>query len=187
MKAEKQQTKGFFWHIHHDKLVEWSDDINKRVEYIKKDKPASEQEIRLGLMKKVKGVLPAEFVRAYKARDKAWVKVWVKADKAGAKADKARDKADKAWDKACKARDKADKVWVKAYKAGAKADKAWTAYMKACDKADKARDKADKALDTCKAEIEALHKKECGCSEWNGKEIVFKKMSVESKIRKARS
>jgi len=148
---------GFFWHIHHNILVEWSDDINERIGAIKKNKPQNEIPIRLKLLKKVKGKLPKEFIEADKARDKA--------DKA---LDKAKDKAYKA-DKALdKAKDKAFKAWNKADKAKDKAFKAW-------NKADKALDKADKALDKARdnKQIIKLHNKECGCKEWTGKEIVF--------------
>ena len=86
--------KGFYWHVHHDKLIEWCYNYQERVEAIK-EKPKNEIETRLRLLKPVKNfkVLP--------------------------------------------------KKWVEAYKK----------FM---------------------PELEALHKKECGCKEWNGKEIVFK-------------
>ena len=144
------KTKGFYWHIHHDVLVEWTDDINERIRFIKENQPEHEIKTRLKLMKPVKGKLPEGFVRAYKARDKA---------------DKAWDKAYKAWDKAYKARDKAYKAWVKAYKARDKArDKAYKAW-------DKAWDKAYKAWDKYKTKIEALHEKECPDCHWDGKTI----------------
>lgn len=92
MNTEETKKSGMFWHIHHNVLVEWSDNIDERIYYIKKNKPANEIEIRLRLMKPVKGKLPTEMVKAYKAWDKAY--------KARNKADKAREKADKAWDKA---------------------------------------------------------------------------------------
>jgi len=59
------KTKGFFWHIHHDKLVEWSDDIDERIAYIESDKPENEQALRLKLMKPVRGRLPAKFAKAW--------------------------------------------------------------------------------------------------------------------------
>ena len=40
-------SQGFFAFVHHDKLVEWSDDIQERIDYIKKAKPTHEQEVRL--------------------------------------------------------------------------------------------------------------------------------------------
>lgn len=120
-----EQKSGLFWHIHHDKLVGWTDNIDERIAYIKNNKPSNEIETRLRLMKPVKGKLPYELVKAVKACYKA----------------------DKVWDKAVMAWDMADKAWEKAYKAWDKADRVWEKY---------------------KPEIEALHKKECGCKEWDG-------------------
>ena len=37
-----------------------------------------------------------------------------------------------------------------------------------------ARDKYVQAEEKYVPQLEELHKKDCGCSEWNGKEIVFK-------------
>ena len=110
-KKIEAKYKGFFWHIHHNILAEWSNDINERVKAIKDTKPKNEIPIRLKLLKKVKGKLPKEFIEAYKALDKAY----------------------KAWDKAYKA-------W----------EKSWNS-----------------------KQLIELHNKECGCKEWNGKEIVF--------------
>lgn len=123
------KTKGIFWHVHHDTLLEWSDNIQERIDYIKKEKPKHEIETRLKLLKPVKGRLPAEFV-----------------------------KAEKSYDKSRKAYHKAREAYNKAYEAY-----------------DKAREAYDKAFEKHKKEIEELHKKECGCKEWNGEKLVFGK------------
>jgi hypothetical protein len=86
MTMQKQDTKhGFFWHIHHKTLLEWSDDIDERIDYIKSDKPEEEVETRLRLMKPVQGELPKEVFESGKAYDEAW---------------KALDEARKAWEEA---------------------------------------------------------------------------------------
>jgi len=92
------KTKGFYWHIHHDVLCEWSDDIDERIRYIKTYKPENERALRLRLMKPVKGKLPVRFVEAY-------VKAWVAYEKAGA----------------------LGKAWVAYYKAQEALGKAWEA------------------------------------------------------------
>ena len=58
----------FCWHVHHDDLVEplWGP-IEKRIDYIKKNKPASEQKLRLRLLKPVRGQLPIAVVEAWEA------------------------------------------------------------------------------------------------------------------------
>ena len=65
-----------FWHIHHGGfLLEWSDDIQERIDYIKAHKPPHEVETRLRLLKPVQGALPPKLVKArdaYLAYDKAW-------------------------------------------------------------------------------------------------------------------
>jgi len=144
------KNKGMFWHCHHDILCEYVYDYQKRVNYIKKKKPKDEIKTRLKLFKKVKGKLPKEFVEA------------------GKKYDKAREKYDKA-------REKYYKIWNKCDKAREKYDKAREKYVKAIEKYDKAEEKYYKVEEKYKPQIKKLHKKECGCKEWNGEELVFKK------------
>src|SRR3990167_9166809 len=104
-------NKGFYWHVHHDNLVEWCYNYQERVEAIK-EKPKNEIKTRLRLFKPIKDVkaLPKELFEAYKKRYEGYEK-WYEAHKK--------------WDEACK------KFMPK---------------------------------------LEALHKKDCGCKEWNGKE-----------------
>ena len=106
--------QGFYWHVHHDMLLEYCYNYEERAEYIKKYKPKHEVEIRLRLFKPVKGKLPKEIIEA-------WQK-WVETER----------KWDGAWRK-----------WVE-------------------------------ILEKHKPFLEKLHKKECGCKEWNGERLVFK-------------
>ena len=63
----------FAWHVHHDVLVEpLVEPIENRIAYIKSDKPQHEQELRLRLLKPVKGKLPIALVKAGSAYLKAW-------------------------------------------------------------------------------------------------------------------
>ena len=62
---------------------------------------------------------------------------------------------------------KCDEAGKKYDEAGKKYDKAWKKY-------DEAWKKYFEAWRKFKPEIKRLHSKECGCKEWNGKEIVFK-------------
>src|SRR3990170_1306395 len=106
-----------FWHIHHEVLLEWSDDIQERIDYIKAHKPPHEVETRLRLLKPVQGALPPKLVKArdaYLAYDKAWdafAKARVAYDKARDALDKAGDAFGKDWD----AYDKAKAAYAKAY------------------------------------------------------------------------
>src|SRR3972149_4346955 len=177
-----------FWHIHHEVLLEWSDDIQERIDFIQAEKPKHEVEIRLRLLKPVQGALPPKLVKAGDARDKAY--------DANAKArdayDKARDayvKARAAFGKAWDALDKADAAYVKAgdayVKARAAFGKDWDAFVKASVAYAKAGDafvkakatfvkaKAayNKAYDECLPQIEALHALECPDCPWNGTTI----------------
>jgi len=75
--------KGFFWHVHHEVLIEWCFDYNERALYICTQKPKNEQEIRLRLFRPVKGTLPQEvieagqaLIEAGQAYDKAWRAYW---------------------------------------------------------------------------------------------------------------
>jgi len=135
-----------FWHIHHEVLLEWSDDIQERIDYIKAHKPPHEVETRLRLLKPVQGALPPKLVKAKAAYDKAR-DAFVKASVAYAKARDAYDKARDAY------------------------DKAKAAYAKARDAYDKAKAAYNKAYDECLPQIEALHALECPDCPWNGTTI----------------
>ena len=63
----------FAWHIHHDVLVEpLREPIKNRIEYIKRNKPKNEVDLRLRLLKVVKGKLPDGYDKALEAYGKAW-------------------------------------------------------------------------------------------------------------------
>ena len=95
------QTKTqFYWHIHHDRLIELlTEPIKDRIQYIRKNKPENEIELRLKLLKPVMDILPKDFIEAYKAWYEAY-KAWYEADKAWDEAYKTRDEANKTRDEA---------------------------------------------------------------------------------------
>ena len=70
----------FAWHVHHNVLIELlTEPIENRIKYIKKFKPKNDNgliELRLKLLKVVKGELPKEFVEARQKydEDEAWQK-----------------------------------------------------------------------------------------------------------------
>mgnify|MGYP001604131148 CR=1 FL=1 len=79
---------GAAWHIHDDQLLDFlSEPIENRIAFIKESKLPSEVPLRLRLLKKVKGKLPAAYVKASAAYDKAYTAY----DKASAAYDKAYD------------------------------------------------------------------------------------------------
>ena len=83
----------WYWHVHHDILVGRSDDIDERIEYIRREKPADEIPLRLKLMQPVKDL--AVIALLDKAR-RASVEAWQASDKARQAYDKARRAYDKA-------------------------------------------------------------------------------------------
>ena len=121
-----------YWHIHRGILCELSDNIEERIEYIKNNKPAGEIELRLRLLREVKGKLPeaCETAReAYNTTQEAY------------------------------------NVALEACKTALEACKtAWRAYNVALGA-------YNVALETCKEEIEVLHKKECPDCPWDGHTI----------------
>ena len=136
-------------HCHHDILVEHVYDFEERVSAIK-DKPDNEVEVRLKLFKMLSEAaiaeLPVKWLEACKARQEA-SKARLEASKARQEASKARQglEAYKAWWEECKAWQKAEKAWREAKKAWLPADK------------------------------EAFHAKWCGCKNWDGEQIIFKR------------
>jgi len=95
----------YYWHIHHEILVEaLTEPLENRIKYIKDYKPEDEIELRLRLIKPVKGKLPSKFIEAYQAL---------------VKANQARAEAYQALVKANQARAEAYQAAVKAYQARA--------------------------------------------------------------------
>src|SRR3989337_2295793 len=160
-----------FWHIHHEVLLEWSDDIQERIDFIQAEKPKHEVEIRLRLLKPVQGALPPKLVKAGDARDKAY-DANAKARDAYGKAWDALDKADAAYVKAgdayVKARAAFGKDWDAFVKASVAYAKAGDAFVKAKAAFVKAKAAYNKAYDECLPQIEALHALECPDCPWNG-------------------
>jgi len=181
----KKVIKGIFWHVHYDKLCEWCYNYQERVNYIKGYKPEHEVETRLRLMKPVKGKIPKEYKKACEKWDEAykkWDEAYKKWDEACEKyfeAYKKRDEAYKKWDEACEKRDEAYKKWDEACEKRDEAYKKWDEAYKKWDEAYKKRDEAykkwDEAYKKYLPKLQLLHKKECGCLEWNDKEVVFPK------------
>jgi len=63
----------YYFHIHHEVLVETlTEFLKNRIKYIKENKPKDEIELRLRLIKPVKGKLPSKFVKA----NQAWIKAY---------------------------------------------------------------------------------------------------------------
>ena len=89
---------GMYWHVHHDKLMEYCTSYSERVAYIRSEKPAEEVATRLQLFRPVVGDLPAEYLKA----QEKWVKARAEWDKARAEWDKVHEQSVKAraeWDK----------------------------------------------------------------------------------------
>ena len=144
----------FYWHVHHSILVEeLTEPIKNRIKYIKKHKPEHERETRLRLMKPAKGIGPA-YAEYEKITDAAWAEYDKITDAAWAEYKKIIGPAEAEYEKitdAALAEYKKIKGLAEAeYKKIT--DAAWAEYEKI---------------------IEKLHKEQCGCTEWDGREIVF--------------
>ena len=89
--------KGLSIHCHHDRLIEYCYDYDKRVKYIKTGKPKNEIETRLKLFKMLSkeaiNALPKRLIKANAERDKAYAE-W---DKASAEWEKAYAELNKAY------------------------------------------------------------------------------------------
>ena len=85
-------TSGYFTHIHHSSdspIIEWSYDIEKRLTFIRANKPTDEIELRLACIIRVSDeLLPAKW---WEARDK-WEEADAKLQKAYAKWEEAEAK-----------------------------------------------------------------------------------------------
>ena len=154
------KEQGFYWHVHHDVLVEYCYDYDERRRYIANQKPEAERELRLRLFQKVRGNLPKAYVEVWKAYDET-CKVYNEACKVYYEACKVREEAYQAHNEAWKAREEAYQAHNEALKVREEAwnvcDEAWKAYKEACK--------------ACVSEIETLHALECPDCPWDGKTI----------------
>jgi predicted ATPase with chaperone activity len=55
----------FYWHVHHDTLLEPSDNINERIDYIVNNKPKDEIETRIRLIHEIEGNVPESVAQAW--------------------------------------------------------------------------------------------------------------------------
>ena len=67
-----KKQEGFFWHVHHEVLLEWCLNHTERANYIRLSKPQSERATRLRLLRPVKGKLPKGVAETWEACYKAW-------------------------------------------------------------------------------------------------------------------
>ena len=105
-----ESNSGLSHCCHHDKHYEWCTDYQKRLDYIKTNKPANEQELRLRLFKIIPlDRLPPSLDEAFHSYDEAG-KAYNEALEACDEAGKAYDEAGKAYDEAGKACDEAVKA-----------------------------------------------------------------------------
>ena len=144
----------WYWHIHHDVLVgKLLEPITNRIEYIKSNKPKNEIETRLRLMKPASGVAPA--LEQYK---KIQAQAWEQYEKIKTQA----------WEQYKKIKTQAWEQYEKIQ------TQAWEQYEKIQAPALEQYKKIQaQAWEQYKKVIEKLHEKQCGCKEWNDKEIVF--------------
>ena len=81
----------YYFHLHHDVLLELSWNIEERIDYIKATKSQTEQALRLALIKDVTEWMPNNKARA------AYVKAWAAYFEARAANNKASVAYNKAW------------------------------------------------------------------------------------------
>ena len=106
----------FYWHIHHDVLLEpLTQPLKNRIKFIKENKPKDEIELRLKLLKPVRGKLPDEVVKAWEIYDEAG------------------ETSGKVWEAYYKPREAYDKTWEVYYKAWEVYDKTLKKYSKEID------------------------------------------------------
>jgi len=154
-------TVEFAFHVHEDVLVEpLVEPIENRIAYIRKHKKAEEVPIRVALLKKVRGELPAPVIAAgliygparqkYSADRQEYITARQKYEAIIDKYDDAPQNYDAAWQEYYAVRNK---------------------YLAARKEFIFAQDKYLGVLKSHQAEIERLHAEECPDCPWNGTTI----------------
>ena len=135
---------GFAFHVHHDVLVEFCTDYDKRVKYIRTTKPKEEQELRLRLFK----LIPSDHLP----------KNLLETEVAYNEVEAVYDEAKAAYNKARAAFNEARVAY----------NVVWTAYDEAYDKARTACNEARAAYASL---FEQLHQELCPDCPWDGQTI----------------
>ena len=104
---KQQQTNGFSIHCHHNRLVEYCYDYQGRVGYIKREKPKSEQKIRLKVFK----LLPSEAIKEIPKRLQEAGRQWEQASWQWEEASRPWYEASKQWQEAEKQWQEASNQW----------------------------------------------------------------------------
>ena len=167
----------FAWHLHHDVMVEaLTEPIEVRAAFIEKYKPSEEVPLRLRLLKKVQGALPAEVVQAEEARDQAR-EACAQAREACVQTGEARDQAREACVQTGEARDQGEAYFQarEARDQGEAYDQASKAYFQAREAYNRAGGACVQARDACTPAIAALHAQECPDCPWDGRTIFTRK------------
>src|SRR3990167_1160051 len=159
--TETEIISGMAVHVHHDILFEYCHNYQERVDYINKKKPEHERKTRIKLFAMLTqeqiAMLPKEFVEARQKCNEASQK-W---NEERQKYDEVSQKYNEAMQKYDEARQKYDEVSQK--------------YDEVSQKYNEARQKCNEASQKYKPQLEEIHKKICGCKEWDGTELVFPK------------
>jgi hypothetical protein len=88
---------GLYWHLHHDRLIEYTHDIDERWDYVCSEKSVQELPTRLRLMRPVRGDVPGLAAADAAAARAEWNAASAEWDAAYAEWAKARAE----WDTAC--------------------------------------------------------------------------------------
>lgn len=169
------KQRGFFWHVHHETLLEWCYNYNRRVECIRTKKPKKEIYIRLHLFKPVKNTLPQEVIEAWQVFNKAQLSC----DKMGQELNRAGEALYKMGRALKKRQGRFPKKYPKSIIRQIKiASEAWQTYeitRQAYNETEQTLNKAKRAffeaLNRNRGVIEALHAKECPNCPWDGHTI----------------
>ena len=157
---KQQQTNGFSIHCHHNRLVEYCYDYQGRVGYIKREKPKSEQKIRLKVFK----LLPPEAIKEIPTRLQEAGRQW--------------ERASWQWEEAGRQWHEASLQWIEAVKQWHEASGQWHEAGRQWEEADRQREEASKQWQEASNQWpqpaqDAFHNKWCGCKWWDGAKLDF--------------
>ena len=82
----KGKTKGWFVWLHHDTILEWSDNVKERIAYVRKQKPKNEQKVRAKHMIAVPDEMIPKYLKdanqKWRDADQKWEDVYKKREAA---------------------------------------------------------------------------------------------------------
>lgn len=158
---------GFYWHVHHEVLLEWCYNYEERADYIRRRKAPDEVGVRLRLFRPVQSPLCSALV----ATGEDVHRKWCVCEKAREEHEKARGAFNQHTEALNRTPQQSEIAWTVYRKLLRAQRRAADACLRARRDFDRGLLAFDRAVEENRLCVEAFHRRECPDCPWDGKTI----------------